>query len=382
MANGYARYSGLGGGGGAGGGVTSLNGESGAVNIVAGTGISVTPSGQNITISNTEPGGSVTSVSVISANGLAGTVATPTTTPAITLSTTITGILQGNGTAISAAATGNLTDAGTDGIIVTNGTGAVLGSGTSLAQNVADTTHNGYLASTDWNTFNSKQAAFSGLTTDGVIYATSATAVASTAAGTLGNPLVSDGGSGAPIFSATPTLAGIIDTTNVLNIKDSTDNTKIMALNVSGNTTGITTTLKPTSSTSQIINLPNVTATDTLASLGLAQTFANAQTFTTAPVFSSAAINQLLRTDASHNLTTINFSSTVSANIVPIWDGNKNLTANGMFGQATTQATAGGTTTLAANSPQYQFFTGSTTQTVKLPTTSVGLAFNHGLFII
>lgn len=53
---------------------------------------------------------------------------------------------------------GNLTDAGTDGIVVTNGTGAVIGSGTSVAQHVADSTHNGYLLSTDWSTFNSKQA--------------------------------------------------------------------------------------------------------------------------------------------------------------------------------------------------------------------------------
>lgn len=49
--------------------------------------------------------GTVTTVSVVSANGFAGTVANATTTPAITLSTTITGILQGNGTAISAATT-------------------------------------------------------------------------------------------------------------------------------------------------------------------------------------------------------------------------------------------------------------------------------------
>lgn len=54
---------------------------------------------------------------------------------------------------------GNLTDAGTDGIVVTNGSGSVIGSGTSLAQHVSDTTHNGYLSSTDWNTFNGKQAA-------------------------------------------------------------------------------------------------------------------------------------------------------------------------------------------------------------------------------
>lgn len=47
--------------------------------------------------------GTVTDVSVVTANGFAGTVANSTTTPAITLSTTITGILKGDGTAISAA---------------------------------------------------------------------------------------------------------------------------------------------------------------------------------------------------------------------------------------------------------------------------------------
>ena len=52
---------------------------------------------------NNKGSGTVTSVSVVSANGLAGTVATATTTPAITLTTSITGLLKGNGTAISAA---------------------------------------------------------------------------------------------------------------------------------------------------------------------------------------------------------------------------------------------------------------------------------------
>lgn len=50
--------------------------------------------------------GTVTTVSVVSANGLAGSVANATTTPAITLSTSITGVLKGNGTAISAATAG------------------------------------------------------------------------------------------------------------------------------------------------------------------------------------------------------------------------------------------------------------------------------------
>ena len=50
--------------------------------------------------------GTVTSASVVSANGFAGTVATATSTPAITLTTSITGVLKGNATAISAATAG------------------------------------------------------------------------------------------------------------------------------------------------------------------------------------------------------------------------------------------------------------------------------------
>ena len=51
---------------------------------------------------------------------------------------------------------GNLTDVGTDGITITGGTGAVIGTGTSISQHVADTSHNGYLDASDWNTFNNK----------------------------------------------------------------------------------------------------------------------------------------------------------------------------------------------------------------------------------
>lgn len=51
--------------------------------------------------------GSVTSVSVVSANGLSGTVATPTTTPAITLAPTFTGIAYSSGSALQAAVAGN-----------------------------------------------------------------------------------------------------------------------------------------------------------------------------------------------------------------------------------------------------------------------------------
>jgi len=58
------------------------------------------------TVASGSGSGTVTSTSVVSANGFTGTVATSTTTPAITIATSITGILKGNATAISAATAG------------------------------------------------------------------------------------------------------------------------------------------------------------------------------------------------------------------------------------------------------------------------------------
>lgn len=61
--------------------------------------------GIDVALANAGPAGpgTVTSVSVVPANGLTGSVATATTTPAITLGTSLTGILRGNGTALVAA---------------------------------------------------------------------------------------------------------------------------------------------------------------------------------------------------------------------------------------------------------------------------------------
>jgi hypothetical protein len=52
--------------------------------------------------------GTVTSASVVSANGFGGSVATATTTPAITLTTSVSGLLKGNGTLVSAAINSDL----------------------------------------------------------------------------------------------------------------------------------------------------------------------------------------------------------------------------------------------------------------------------------
>lgn len=80
--------------------------------------------------------GTVTSVSVVSANGLAGTVANATTTPAITISTSINSpVLAGNGTAISAA-----TATGTGTTVVLSASPALTGTPTAPTASVGTNT--------------------------------------------------------------------------------------------------------------------------------------------------------------------------------------------------------------------------------------------------
>ena len=177
------------------GGVAYGTGPALAVSAAGTTGQVLTSTGSGAPTWTTDGGGTVTSVSVVSANGLNGTVATATTTPAITLSTTITGVLKGNGTAISAATSGTDYAPATSGTSilygngsggfsnVTIGTGVAFAGGTlsatgsggtvtsvtgtapvvssggntpAISMPAATTSVNGYLTSTDWTTFNNK----------------------------------------------------------------------------------------------------------------------------------------------------------------------------------------------------------------------------------
>lgn len=125
--------------------------NTGVLSVTAGTNVSITGTAANPIINSSNPGGTVTAVSVATANGFAGS-SSGGATPQLTLSTTITGILQGDGTVISAASTtgsGSVVLAtsptlvtpalGTpSAVVLTNATGLPISTGVSgLAANMA-----------------------------------------------------------------------------------------------------------------------------------------------------------------------------------------------------------------------------------------------------
>ena len=221
-------------------------------------GQSLTYNGTNWINSTGGGSGTVTSASVVSANGFAGTVATATTTPAITLTTSITGLIKGNGTALSAAVSGTDYAPATSGgsilygngaggfSAVTVGTGLSFTTGTLSATNAgtvtsvtgtapiastggatpaisiaqATTSASGYLSSTDWNTFNGKQAALVSGTNIKTVNSTTILGTGDISVGVTSvsgtAPIVSSGG-------ATPAISMAAATTSVSGYLTSTD---------------------------------------------------------------------------------------------------------------------------------------------------------------
>lgn len=161
-------------------------------------------------------GGTVTTVSVVSANGLAGTVANATSTPAITLSTSVNGMVKGNGTSLSAAVSG------TDYAPATSGSSILKGNAAGgFASAVAGTDY--VIPSGNVATATTLQTARN---INGVSFNGSADITVTAAAGTLTGTTLAAGVTASSLSSVaagtisqgtyTPTL------TNVTNIASST----------------------------------------------------------------------------------------------------------------------------------------------------------------
>ena len=128
-------------------------------------------------------GGTVTAVSVTPAHGLTGTVANATTTPALTLGTTVSGMLKGDGTGMSAAT------AGTDYAPATSGSSILKGNGAG-----------GFGAATAGTDYLTPTGSAAGLTS----FPTLNQNTTGTAANVTGTVAVPNGGTGAT------TLTGLI----------------------------------------------------------------------------------------------------------------------------------------------------------------------------
>jgi hypothetical protein len=162
--------------------------------------------------------GTVTAVSVVSANGLAGS-SSGGATPALTLSTTITGLLKGNGTAISAATSGTDYAPATSGtsILYGNGSGGfsnvTIGTGVSFAAGTLSATGSGGTVTTvGWtggivsvaNPTTTPAFTIAG-TSGGIPYFSSASTWATSAALTASALVVGGGAGAAPATTATGT---------------------------------------------------------------------------------------------------------------------------------------------------------------------------------
>lgn len=119
-------------------------------------------------------GGTVSSVGVISGTGISASVTNPTTTPVITITNTAPDqtVVLNSGTGINVTGTyPNFTIAATNSGTVTSVTASTPlassgGSTPNITIQQASGSQDGYLSSTDWTTFNSKQDAIT-LTTTG-----------------------------------------------------------------------------------------------------------------------------------------------------------------------------------------------------------------------
>jgi hypothetical protein len=240
----------------------------------------------------------VLSLTVESSSTLSGAVSLGSTLSAVSGASQLAGLTASNVGVGTFSATGYATITG----LITGQAGLAVSSATTLTGAVS---LGGALSAV------SGASSLAGLTSS----ATTHTSLIVNSATTLTGP-VSFGGalsavSGASILAALTSSATAVTSltvssavtfsgiTKVLDqgdfiIQNQADTTKQLEFNLSGQTTGKLVTISSLLTTTQIIQIPNITATDTLATLGLSQTLSGINTFSNATDASSSTVAALV----------------------------------------------------------------------------------------
>lgn len=205
-------------------GVSSLNGETGAVSLVAGAGISITPAGQTITIASTSGLNSIgtfdsqsksANALVLSGGVLYAQSADASFPGMVTIGTQT---FAGTKTFTGSISASNLSGTNTGNVTIGTANGLSL-AGQVLSLALSSTSTTGALSSTDWNTFNGKQASgnyITALTGDvtatgpGSVVATIAVGAVTDTKGSLAvKPAVTVVATTNQALTGTPTIDGV-----------------------------------------------------------------------------------------------------------------------------------------------------------------------------
>jgi hypothetical protein len=289
--------------------------------------------------------GTVTTVSVASANGLAGTVANATTSPSITLSTTVTGVLKGDGTTVSAAT------AGTDYLTPPSGTSLLKGnSGGALSNATAGTDFQAPISLTTVGT--SGAATFAANVLNIPNYAAGAGTGTVTSAS-----VVSANGFAGTVATATTTPAITLTTSISGMLKGSGGALAAATANTDFQSPISLTTVGSTGAAtfaSNVLNIPNYSVAGTVTSV------ATGTGLTGGPITGSGTIaidSTVVTLTGTQTLTNKTVTALASASTVQDSDGNSYA-----FGYRTMpqSANTSGTLILSDNAKHY-YVTGSVT---------------------
>lgn len=387
------------------------NGIGGFSNVTVGSGLQFVGG----TLSVTAAGGSVTTVSVASANGFAGTVSNPTTTPEITLTTSISGILYGSGNALNAVTIGSGLSfaggtlsatgggAGVSAVTATSPLASSGGSTPDISIQQASGSQSGYLSSTDWTTFNSKGSGtvtsvagtgtVNGLTLTGTVTSTGSLTLGGTLdlsappaiGGTTPNSATFTGVS-SPVFSATTSAGGTLKSnsgTSCLQWGAGGGSNVIFDGGISANAANATITLSPTGTGT--VTVAPATA-GTINNVAIGGTTAAAGTFTALTATGTTTLATSLTGLLKATSGVVSTATAGTDYVTPT--GTETLTnktieagtfTNG-YTEETYTANSGTAITLSLANGTMQLITLTGSPTITMPTAAAGKSFTLILY--